>query len=132
MPSATARSWKMFLPLGGVVLLGLLWTGYWFVASAIAKDRVAQERAALAAIGLELACAEEGWGGYPFHFEFSCTSPRLTLEDKGEAKSGKLLLVALGQLIAGAAFGHASGLQLLQQSVGGSFEFSRKIGNGIQ
>ena len=95
MPSATARPWKMFLPLGGVVLLGLLWTGYWFVASAIAKDRVAQERAALAAKGLELACAEEGWGGYPFHFEFSCTSPRLTLEDKGEAKSGKLLLVAL-------------------------------------
>lgn len=85
----------MFLPLGGVILLGLLWTGYWFVASAIVKDRFAQERSALGKAGLELVCADEGWGGFPFHFEFSCTAPRLTIKDKGEVKSGTLLLAAL-------------------------------------
>ena len=65
----------MFLPLAIVLLLAVLWSGYWFVASGIARDRLAAERAKLAAQGLTLACTEEGWGGYPFHCEFSCRSP---------------------------------------------------------
>ena len=45
--------------------------------------------------GLSLNCTNESWGGFPFHFEFDCTSPILTLKDRAEARSGHLLLVAL-------------------------------------
>lgn len=95
MPSAAARPWKFFLPLAAVLLLCLLWTVYWFVASSIARDRVAQERARLASEGLVLACTQEAWGGFPFHFEFTCTSPALKLREEAELRSGHLLLTAL-------------------------------------
>lgn len=95
MPNDAASPWRMFLPLGIVLLLALLWTGYWFVASGIARDRLAAERAKLATDGISLSCGEEGWGGYPFHFEFSCHAPVVTYAGKTEVKSNDLLLVAL-------------------------------------
>ena len=95
MPSAASSPWKMLLPLGAVLLLGLLWSGYWVVASGIAKSRFAEERAELGRKGLSLACTQESWGGYPFHFEFLCTSPRLTLEESAELSSQQLRLTAL-------------------------------------
>jgi hypothetical protein len=85
----------MFLPLAAVLLLALLWTIYWFIAQGMVKTRFAEERAHLAAQGLTLACAEEGWGGFPFHFEFTCGSPVVILNDRGEVRSSKLLLAAL-------------------------------------
>jgi hypothetical protein len=85
----------MFLPLALVLLLALIWTVYWFMASSIAKDRLAQERARMSAQGLQLSCTSEGWGGYPFHFEFSCSSPVLTYAGKAELRAADLLLVAL-------------------------------------
>lgn len=95
MSNAAPRPWKMFLPLALVLLLALLWTAYWFVASGTAKARLGQERSALEAQGLTLACTDETWGGYPFHFEFTCSSPVLTSASNAELRSGKLLLVAL-------------------------------------
>jgi hypothetical protein len=95
MPNSAARSWRMLLPLAAVLLLALLWTVYWFIAAGIAKTRFAEERTRLAAQGVTLACATEAWGGYPFHFEFTCGSPMLRLEDRAEIKSSKLLLAAL-------------------------------------
>lgn len=95
MPNSTARSWRILLPLAAVLLLALLWTVYWFIAAGIAKTRFAEERAKLAAQGVTLACATEDWGGYPFHFEFSCGSPVLRLESRAEVKSAELLLAAL-------------------------------------
>lgn len=94
MPNAPRKPWTMFLPLAAMLLLALLWSIYWFVASGIAKERVAGERARLAARGLSLVCTEERWGGYPFHFEFTCTSPVLTLRDEAEVRSGSALLMA--------------------------------------
>ena len=83
MPNAAARSWSMLLPLAAVLLLALLWTVYWFVAAGIAKTRFAEERRKLAAQGVTLACTEEAWGGYPFHFEFTCSSPVLQAREPG-------------------------------------------------
>ena len=85
----------MFLPLGIVLLLALLWSIYWIVASGAAKDRFTMEREKLAAQGLTLACAQEAWSGYPFHFEFSCSSPVLRQRGGAELHSADLLLVAL-------------------------------------
>jgi hypothetical protein len=95
MPNSAARSWRMLLPLAAVLLLALLWTVYWFIAAGVAKTRFTEERSKLAAQGLTLACASEAWGGYPFHFEFTCNSPALRLEGRAEITSSELLLVAL-------------------------------------
>ena len=95
MPDAAPRPWRMFLPLAAVLLLALLWTLYWFFAVGVVKTRFAEERAQFAAQGLTLACAEESWGGFPFHFEFTCSSPAVSLKDRAEVRSSKLLLAAL-------------------------------------
>jgi hypothetical protein len=95
MPNSAARSWRMLLPLAAVLLLALLWTVYWFIAAGVAQSRFAEERGKLAAQGITLACAGEAWGGYPFHFEFTCNSPVLRLEDRAEVASSELLLAAL-------------------------------------
>jgi hypothetical protein len=85
----------MFLPLAAVLLLAALWTIYWFVAGGLVKARFAEERTRLAAQGLTLACAEESWGGFPFHFEFTCSTPVASLDGGGEIRSSRLLLAAL-------------------------------------
>jgi len=85
----------MFLPLAIFLLLALLWTIYWFVASDMARDLLVEERAKLAARGLTMTCTQEGWSGYPFHFEFSCSSPIVQYAGKVEIRSANLLLVAL-------------------------------------
>lgn len=95
MPNAAPSPWRMFLPLAIVLLLAALWTAYWFVASGIARDRLSAERAHLAEQGFTLICTEEKWGGYPFHFEVSCSSPILAQGGRAELRSGNLLLVAL-------------------------------------
>jgi hypothetical protein len=95
MLNAATRSWRMLLPLAAVLLLAVLWTVYWFVAAGAAKARFTEERTKLAAQGVTLACTEEDWGGYPFHFEFACNSPVLRLENRLEVKSAELLLTAL-------------------------------------
>jgi len=95
MPSANRRPWRMFLPLGFVLFLLLLWSAYWYVAVGQAKVRFTAERAALAAQGMALQCSREEWGGYPFHFEFTCGSPVLTYAGRIEVRSANLLLVAL-------------------------------------
>jgi len=95
MPNSAPRPWRMFLPLAIVLLLAVLWSGYWVIASGIARDRLAAERAKLAAEGFALSCAKEVWGGYPFHFELSCTSPILSHAGQVELHSANLLLVAL-------------------------------------
>lgn len=95
MPNSAPRPWRMFLPLGVVLLLALLWSGYWLMAAANAKQRLAELRGELASEGLKLACTQEHWGGYPFHFEFTCTSPILTHGGDLELRATNLLLVAL-------------------------------------
>lgn len=96
MQNAPARHWKMFIPLGVVVVLALLWSIYWLAAISYAKGRFAEERARLSAQqGLSLSCTDEGWGGFPFHFEFSCSAPVLSYKQQATLGSENLLLVAL-------------------------------------
>lgn len=85
----------MFLPAIVVVLLLVLWSIYWLVAIGIAKSETEQQRRRLAERGAQLACTKENWGGYPFRFEFNCSSPVITYRDKAEIRSGNLLAVAL-------------------------------------
>lgn len=95
MLNSATRSWRMLVPLGAVLLLAVLWTAYWLIASGIAQTRFTGERVKLAAQGVTLTCSTERWGGYPFHFTFTCSSPVLALDDRTEIRSSELLLTAL-------------------------------------
>ena len=95
MQSSKSRLWRMFLPLTAVLLLALLWTIYWMAASGVAQGQFALEKSRLAARGLTLECNREIWGGYPFHFEFTCKSPVIGLGDRVTVKPSGLLFTAL-------------------------------------
>ena len=69
----------MFGPLALVLLLLAGWSVFWLYASAAARNASDGARQRLAADGIRLDCAREGWGGYPFRFEFTCDSPRLAM-----------------------------------------------------
>ena len=75
--SQNRKPWRMLLPLAAVLVLAGLWSAYWYVAAGLARTELQRQRARLAAQGLEIGCASEDWGGYPFRFEFACTSPVL-------------------------------------------------------
>jgi hypothetical protein len=95
MPAAGRKPWIMLMPLAGVVFLAAVWCLYWFVALGMIEERMAAERRLLAEHGLRLECTSERWGGFPFHFEFACSSPVISFEDRYEIGSQDLLLVAL-------------------------------------
>lgn len=95
MPNEAARPWKMLLPLILVLVIAAVWSIYWFVAMGIAKDRIASEREKLASRGVTLSCTEETWAGFPFRFEFNCSSPILKQNERAEARASDLLAVAL-------------------------------------
>lgn len=67
----------MFYPLTGMILLSLVWCGYWFIAFSGARELVQAKRLEFAGRGMELDCARESWGGFPFRFEFQCETATL-------------------------------------------------------
>ena len=67
----------MFYPLAGMILLSIVWCGYWFIAFSGAKELVQAKRLEFAGKGMELNCASESWGGFPFRFEFQCETASL-------------------------------------------------------
>jgi hypothetical protein len=85
----------MFFPLFAVLILGLLWSIYWFVAFTLVKERAADVRRQFAEAGTILECARESWGGYPFRFEFSCENPVVQAPDRMGMTTQALLVVAL-------------------------------------
>lgn len=97
MASTAKRPWYMFYPLAGMLLLSIVWCGYWFVAFSGAKELIKTKRQEFASQGMELACAGESWGGFPFRFEFQCDVPSLQLTHGNEThqiQSTKVLAVA--------------------------------------
>ena len=67
----------MFYPLAGMILLSLLWCGYWFIAFSGARELIQAKRLEFTGRGMELTCARETWGGFPFRFEFQCETAKL-------------------------------------------------------
>lgn len=84
----------MALPLAGLVLLFAAWSVYWWVADGYARTFAAEQRTKLAAEGINLVCASEAWGGYPFRFEFDCHAPKLSLKGGTEVSASRVLAVA--------------------------------------
>ena len=87
----------MFYPLAGMILLSALWCGYWFIAFVGAKELVQAKRLEFLNRGLQLNCANESWGGFPFRFEFQCEAASLQFTTANETigfQSIKILAVA--------------------------------------
>lgn len=85
----------MLVPLAAIVLLAVLWSVFWYVVQGIARTEFDKARAAMAERGLALACGAEGWGGYPFRFEYHCQIPDLIESGTSRLRSTKLQAVAL-------------------------------------
>jgi hypothetical protein len=98
MASLAKRPWYMFYPLTGMILLSLVWCGYWFIAFSGARELVRAQRQEFAGSGMELDCAHESWGGFPFRFEFQCGSATLQFTHDNESyKIQSTRILALAQ-----------------------------------
>lgn len=87
----------MFYPLAGMLLLSIVWCGYWFIAFSGAKELIQAKRLEFAGRGMDLACARESWGGFPFRFEFQCDIASLQLirnDETHKIQSTKVFAVA--------------------------------------
>ncbi len=71
------------MPLMLLVLLGLLWSIYWFALSVTTQKLYATSQDDLARQGLSLTCGQQSWGGYPFRIEFTCINPKVTISQNG-------------------------------------------------
>jgi hypothetical protein len=98
MASSAKRPWYMFYPLAGMILLSLVWCGYWFIAFSGARELVRAQRLEFAGSGMKLNCAHESWGGFPFRFEFQCGSATLQFTHGNEIqKIQSTRILALAQ-----------------------------------
>lgn len=62
--------------VGILVLLAVLWVGYWFAANRIASAAVGKAVEGLAAGGRTLTCTTTTSGGFPLSLDVDCQSPR--------------------------------------------------------
>src|SRR5262245_49199552 len=79
MARSQRQPWPVILTLIAIVLLVILWCGYWIIASRLVRDTFESERLKLAAQGVALDCKALHWGGFPFRFERDCIEPTLKL-----------------------------------------------------
>lgn len=83
MAQSARHRWIIAAPLGLVLALLLLWSGYWYVALTGAKAGFSQFERELAARGGALTCNEEAWGGFPFRVSLGCARLVLRLSGRG-------------------------------------------------
>ena len=90
-------AWRGWL-IGILVLIPVLWLGYWYAADQIAHaaiDRVTTRPVA----GGRFACAGQTLGGFPLRLDFGCTEARY---GDGPEGTGERLSAALGGVRASA------------------------------
>jgi hypothetical protein len=89
--------WRGWL-IGILVLIPVLWVGYWFAAQTIANAAI--DRMTMRPVsGGRIACAGRSLGGFPLRLDFGCT--RAAYGD-GPEGTGERLSAALGGLRASA------------------------------
>ncbi|MFG1360695.1 DUF2125 domain-containing protein [Xanthobacter pseudotagetidis] len=80
-PPARRKSWIVFVPLGLLLLIAVIWSGVWFYASGRAEREIDAWVAREARLGRIWNCGERHLAGYPFRFELKCRGP--SLETRG-------------------------------------------------
>ena len=79
------RRWLIVAPTAILILLGALWSGFWYWSSSKAQAAFAAWQAHEAEVGRVVNCAKTTFGGYPFRIEVACTGP--AVEDRRSALS---------------------------------------------
>jgi hypothetical protein len=83
--SSKSRSWLIVVPTAILVLLGLIWSGFWYWSSTAAEATIMAWRAREADAGRVYGCATTNFGGYPFRIEVECAEP--AVDDRATALS---------------------------------------------
>ncbi len=73
--SPKSRSWLIAVPTAILVLLGIIWSGFWYWATNRAEATMTAWRAHEAEAGRNYGCATTNFGGYPFRIEVDCAAP---------------------------------------------------------
>ncbi len=83
--SSKSRSWLIALPTAILVLLGLIWSAFWYWSTTAAEATMTAWRAREADAGRVYGCATTKFGGYPFRIEVECAEP--SVDDRATALS---------------------------------------------
>jgi hypothetical protein len=68
-----------------LVLLGIIWSGFWYWSTSAAETTMTAWRSREAEAGRLYNCATTAFGGYPFRFEVNCAAP--SVDDRTTALS---------------------------------------------
>ena len=83
--SPRSRPWLIAVPTIVLVLLGVVWSGFWYWSTLAAESAMAVWRAREAEAGRIYGCASTTFGGYPFRLEVTCAEP--SVDDRMAALS---------------------------------------------
>jgi hypothetical protein len=83
--SAKSRPWLIAVPTAILVLVGIIWSGFWHWATNTAEATMTAWRAREAGAGRIYNCATTAFGGYPFRIEVNCAEP--AVDDRRTALS---------------------------------------------
>jgi hypothetical protein len=73
--SPNSRPWPIAVPTAILVLLGIIWSGFWYWSTNAAEATMTAWRAREAEAGRIYSCATTEFGGYPFRIEVNCAEP---------------------------------------------------------
>jgi hypothetical protein len=82
--------WRLFLPFGMVVVVGIGLSAFWFQASRTTRAEIDAWLKREASVGRNWSCGDQSIGGFPFRIEFTCDRPSFEGEAEGRRVSGKL------------------------------------------
>ena len=83
--SPRSRPWLIAAPTAVLVLLGVIWSGFWYWSTTTAEATMTAWRSREAEAGRIYGCASTDFGGYPFRIEVACAEP--SVDDRATALS---------------------------------------------
>jgi hypothetical protein len=96
---ARRTSRRIFIPTLFVLVVALVWSGFWFFARAKADQAIAEALAREAAKGRVVTCSHRTSGGFPFRIEVRCADPKLVMSRaEGSLTATAANLVAVAQV----------------------------------
>ena len=82
-----SRPWLIAIPTVLIVLLGIIWSGFWYWASNKAEAAMMTWRSHEASAGRLYDCASTAFSGYPFRIVVDCAEP--SVDDRATSLSIK-------------------------------------------
>jgi hypothetical protein len=83
--SPKPRPWLIAVPTALLVLLGVIWSGFWYWSTVTAEATMTTWRSREAEAGRVYGCTATTFGGYPFRIEVGCAEP--SVDDRATALS---------------------------------------------